>query len=444
MSIKISLKSTAVGLACISTLASTSSWADFIEDSRATLSMRNFYINSDFRTGEGASSKSEEWAQGFMLRFESGFTEGPVGFGVDALGLQGIKLDGGKGTHPGGSMIPDDSDGKGVSDWGRLGLTAKVRVAQTELRYGTLIPRLPILVATDARLLPQTFEGLHITSRDIENLTLHTGWIDKAVGRASSNRTGLAVVAPTAGNRESDGLFFAGGDYAVNESLTAQYYYSNLEDYYTQNFIGLQPLWKLGDKQTLKADLRYFRTRSEGANSSASGRAKGYSAGGYTQGNTGEIDNDTWLIALTYNVDAHTLVAGYQQVSGGSNFIQPNQGGLGEGALGAAMYIGTDRFVGQFNRAGERTQYAMYTYDFAGLGVPGLTSTVAYFSGDQINTAGGGHGKEWERDLVVDYVVQSGALKNVGFGWRNITYRGNVQRAQDENRLIISYSLPLF
>ena len=97
MSKKISIKSTAVGLACISTLASISSWADFIEDSRASLSMRNFYINSDFRTGEGASSKSEELAQGFMLRFESGFTEGPVGFGVDALGMQGIKLDGGKG-----------------------------------------------------------------------------------------------------------------------------------------------------------------------------------------------------------------------------------------------------------------------------------------------------------------------------------------------------------
>ena len=37
--------------------------------------------------------KAEEWAQGFLLRYESGFTEGPLGFGVDALGLLGVKLD---------------------------------------------------------------------------------------------------------------------------------------------------------------------------------------------------------------------------------------------------------------------------------------------------------------------------------------------------------------
>lgn len=440
---KLNANSVKVSLALTGMLAGADVMASFVEDSKATLGMRNFYINSDFRDGVGSSSKSEEWAQGLMLRFESGFTEGPVGFGVNALGLVGIKLDGGRGRHPGGSMIPDDTDGDGVGDWSRLGLTAKLRVSNTELRYGTLTPRLPILVATDARLLPQTFEGFHLISHELEGLTLHTGWIDKAVGRASTNRTGLAVVAPAAGNRESDGLFFAGADYALSESLNAQYYYSNLDDYYTQNFVGLQHLWPLADEQSLKADFRYFRTRSDGANSSASGRAAGYVAGGYTRDGSGEIDNDTWSFSLTYNHAAHTLTGGYQQVSGGSNFIQPNQGGLGEGAIGAAMYLATDRFVGQFNRAGERTSYALYSYDFSAVGIPGLTSTLAYYSGDSIKTPVGGGGKEWERDVLVDYVIQSGTLKNLGFGWRNITYRGNVQRDQDENRLIISYTIPL-
>jgi len=49
-------------------------------------------MNRDFRSGTG-QSKAEEWAQGFMLKMESGYTEGPIGFGVDAIGLLGVKLD---------------------------------------------------------------------------------------------------------------------------------------------------------------------------------------------------------------------------------------------------------------------------------------------------------------------------------------------------------------
>ena len=66
--------------------------ADFIEDSHATLQTQNIYLNRDFREGTG-QSKREEWSQGFLLNIESGFTEGTVGFGLDAMGMLGIKLD---------------------------------------------------------------------------------------------------------------------------------------------------------------------------------------------------------------------------------------------------------------------------------------------------------------------------------------------------------------
>src|SRR5690606_26167963 len=68
--------------------------AAFIEDTKAGLELRNFYMNRDFRhTPSGGKNKADEWAQGFLLRIESGYTEGTVGFGVDALGLLGVKLD---------------------------------------------------------------------------------------------------------------------------------------------------------------------------------------------------------------------------------------------------------------------------------------------------------------------------------------------------------------
>ena len=61
--------------------------AAFIEDGKASLELRNFYFNRDFRQDSATQAKAEEWAQGFLLRYESGFTEGTVGVGVDAIGL---------------------------------------------------------------------------------------------------------------------------------------------------------------------------------------------------------------------------------------------------------------------------------------------------------------------------------------------------------------------
>ena len=59
--------------------------ADFFSDSHATFETRNVYFNRDFRDGP-QQSKRDEWAQGLMLKFASGYTPGVVGFGVDMLG----------------------------------------------------------------------------------------------------------------------------------------------------------------------------------------------------------------------------------------------------------------------------------------------------------------------------------------------------------------------
>ena len=414
--------------------------ADFLNDSKANLNMRNFYFNNDNRDGAAAPSKTEEWGQAFMLNYQSGFTDGTVGFGLDAIGLLGLKLDSGAGRHVGGSMFPNDGD-KAADQWSRMGATAKMRFSKTELRYGTLQPKLPILVSNDGRLLPQTFEGGQVTSNEIDNLTLTAGQLEHATGRASSDRAGLAVAGAT---QESNKFSFAGGDYKLTKDLTAQYYYANLEDYYNQHFVGLLHVLPLDEYGSLKTDLRYFKTTSDGKNSTVAGRAGGYKMGGYSKDRSGEIDNDTWSAAFIYSLGGHAITAGYQSVSDDSNFAQLNQGGLvGKGEGGASLYLYTDRTIQTFIQAGERTAFAQYAYDFSALGVPGLKASVMYLKGDNIKTVSGNDASEWERDISLDYVIQSGALKNVGFGWRNGMARSDIARDQDQNRLIVSYTIPL-
>lgn len=417
---------------------STQAHADFLSDSKATLGMRNFYFNNDNRDGTAAPSKTEEWAQGFMLDFKSGYTDGTVGFGVDMLGLLGITLDSGKGRHLGSTMIPSDNDNRAVDEWSRLGVTGKVKISKTELRYGTLIPKLPILAANDGRVLPQTFQGGQITSSEFKDLTLIGGRIEHATGRGSTDQTGLAAVG---GTRESNQFDFAGGDWKVTKDLTAQYYYAHLENYYTQQFFGLLHTLALSDNQSLKTDLRYFKTDSSGENSSGT---SGYRISGFTENGDGEIDNRTWSAALIYTMGGHAVTAGYQSVSDGSNFTQLNQGSLADkGAGGSSLYLYTDRMIQNFTRAGERTSFGQYAYDFAALGVPGLKASIIYLSGDNIKTKSGDNQKEWERDTSLEYVLQSGALKGVGFGWRNGKSNSEAARDQDQNRVFVSYSISL-
>ncbi|MDN3236059.1 OprD family porin [Pseudomonas sp. WAC2] len=445
----------AVASACLSLYAfSSAQAAGFVEDSKATLSMRNFYINTDNRNGSAKPSKNEEWGQGFMLNYQSGYTQGTVGFGVDAVGMLGLRLDGGgrvgKSTaerQPSTSgSFPLDTDGSYENEFSSLGLTAKVKVSETELRYGTLSPKLPVVTINDGRLLPQTFQGGQIQSKEIKDLTFTAGQLSKTKTRGSSSSDNLSIAGANSATGENTNKFwYAGADYQLTKDLTLQYYYGNLEDFYKQHFLGLGHSIKLGEG-TFKTDLRYFNSKDDGANNNTSS----YYTSGYYGGNTlkGKVDNQLYSALFAYTIQGHTVAAGYQISNGNSDFPFINTGG------GATAYINTDAQIAKFNRAGEDTWQVRYSYDFAAVGMPGLTAGVVYLRGDNIDT-GRGDRSEWERDFTVTYVIPQGTFKGLGLSWKNASFRTGLPasaqnasgvpgaRDQDENRLIVSYSLPL-
>src|SRR5690606_15767767 len=155
------MKHTPIALAvAFGILAQQASAAGFIEDSKASLDLRNFYYDRNDKNTADNRSEANEWGQGFIRNFQSGFTEGTVGFGVDAIGLLGVRLDGGgngdaNNSRKPGQLFPTESNGKAVHDYSKAGVTAKAKVSKTELRVGTLLPKLPVVSYNDGRLLPQ-------------------------------------------------------------------------------------------------------------------------------------------------------------------------------------------------------------------------------------------------------------------------------------------------
>ncbi|WP_191830976.1 OprD family porin [Pseudomonas fluorescens] len=387
----------------------------FAEDAKVNLNLRNFYINRNFVDPANPQGKAEEWTQSFILDARSGFTQGIVGFGVDVLGLYSVKLDGGKGTT-GTHLLPVHDDGRPADDFGRLGVALKAKVSNTELKVGEWMPVLPILRSDDGRSLPQTFRGGQITSQEIAGLTLYGGQFRANSPRNDASMDDMSMNGKAAFT--SDRFNFAGGEYSFNDKRTLiGLWNAELKDIYNQQYINLVHSQPLGD-WTLGANLGYFIGKEDGAE------------------RAGELDNRTASALLSARYGSNTFYVGLQKVSGDDGWMRVN--GTSGGTLA------NDSYNSSFDNAKERSWQLRHDFNFAGVGIPGLTLMNRYISGDNVHTATVSDGKEWARESELAYVIQSGSLKNLSFKWRNSTMRRDYStNAFDENRLIISYPISI-
>jgi len=396
----------------------------FLEDTTAKIESRTVYFNRDFRDGHTSSdqgaSKREESAQGFILNLQSGYTEGTVGFGIDALGMVGFQLDSSPDRSNSGLLPSSGENPRGSKgQYAKMGLTAKVKVSDTVLKYGALLPDLPLLKYNDGRLLPTMFNGAMLTSKEVKDLTFMAARLDKYTARDSTDSQDIRVHCKNkryACNTTADHFDMYGIDYKINDRLTAQYHYAELEDIYRQHFIGLLGNQPLGDG-VLKADLRVIKSADSGAERASS------------------IDNRALSGMLSYGISGHTFSTGWQRMNGDNSMPYLD---------GSNPYLVNYVQVNDFAAAQERSWQLRYDYDFKAIGINGLSFLTRYVNGDHIKVPGSDQeGKEWERDSELKYVIQTGTFKDVSLRLRNATYRTNYEkfaRDVDETRLIVSYN----
>ncbi|MFB4394935.1 MULTISPECIES: OprD family porin [unclassified Pseudomonas] len=396
--------------------------ADFFDDRQVSLGLRNFYIDRDFKQSDAPKSRIGSWTQGFDFRAISGYTEGPVQFGLDVSAQYAYRLDGGGGRGP-DTIIPyDDSKGEQVRDYGRAALTAKIRYSKTELKIGEHRPTLPVAFYDDSRQLITTYHGFLVESKEIDKLTLTAGRFNEISSRESSNREKMYLFNGPDIQRRSDGLNFGGATYAFTPSLSATYFYGELEDIYQQQYLGGTYNADLGGGYGLKTDLRYFDNRKDG------------------KALYGDIDNSSYGVMTTLRKGAHAIGVGYQRMLGESTFPTLN----GYAPQPYLVNWSTIAFV----KPNESSWQLRYDLDFAPYGVPGLKLMTRYMRGTGIDRGNNAldENVESERNIVLGYVIQSGPLKGVGLEWRNIDVKtrygnGSASGADyKENRLITTYT----
>ncbi len=396
--------------------------ADFYEDGKANLTLRNFYYNHDLRDSRApAQSKIEEWAQGFIFRGQSGYTDTPVGLGLDVYAGLGLKLDSspdrsGSALLPGAykrAGAPRNADPRSHDEYSEATAAVKLKVSKTELKVGGLFPKIPLVYAGDSRLLPQFFEGAMLDINEIEHFSFSLGQMRQVNYREFSGAK--AIQTGNYLNVSSDRFNYLGGTWSPDGNLSVGVWAGRLEDVYQQvlytgsKFVDVGP-WRFG------GTLNYLDSRESG--SALAGKLDSRMTSG--------------LLSAAYGFQKITL--GYQDNAGDSALPFLHDTDL-PGVANAIQVL-------RFDRAGERSWQARYDVDFAGLGVPGLTAFTRYVRGDNF-VANGQEGKEWERNIDISYVIQSGALKNLGFRLRNVEIQGDVTGRRDENRAIFSYTYAL-
>ena len=398
-----------------------SAFADFLGDTHTSLELRNFYYNRDFRNEGASQSKRDEWAQGFILNVQSGFTDGRVGFGLDALGLLGVKLDSSP-DRTGSGLLAYDSQRNVEDAYAKFIPTAKARISRSELRMGGLNPVMPLLSSNNSRLLPQVFRGGMLVSKEFDALTFSALRLNAVKQRNSTDFEALTAFGykPV----KADHFTYLGVDYKAPPQLTLSYHIAELEDLYRTNFLGLKYEHAVGSG-TVLSDVRYF------------------SAGDSGDQGIGNVNNRTLSALLSFRQSGHTFGAGLQKAWGDTPFAMLN---------GTDTYLFGESLVSTFTAPREQVWIARYDFDFAAAGLPGLTLGLKYAKGQDIDPTlltstqaarlrqADEDGKEWERVTDITYTVQSGPLKNVTAQWRNSTNRSSYADSANENRLILRYT----
>lgn len=409
--------------------------------SGSSLQMQNRYVfeqldyrnGSSFRAtnGERGKTQARESGYGLMLNYQSGYTQGLIGVGLDAHAYGGINL----GTEADAARATPRyvaKDGLDLaSSFGRAGGALKLRVSSTELKIGEMRTKNPIFHSSDTRLLPETNRGWQITSADIPTLALQAGrftaWADR-----NSRKNGGDLLANYSG-ANADAFSFAGGAWNTpvkNWSLSS--YIGQYEDHWNTWYLGSFYKHELAPRQSLAFNFNLYRNRDTGA------------------ARAGQVNNTTFSLMTSYATGVHKFGLGYQKVNGDTPFDYVNRG---------SIWLENAMQLSDFNGANEASWQAKYDIDLATLVTPGLSAGVAYTRGSGVDYSrltsvyrnylgySGSQGKHWERDMLLRYTVQQGAAKGLALQLRYGVHRVNQAQGEaniDQIRLLAEMPVQLF
>ncbi|OTG86135.1 porin [Acinetobacter sp. ANC 4558] len=394
--------------------------SDFFKDANGSLTARNYYLDREF-TDFKAIPGAKDWAQGFILNLNSGYTEGPVGFGLDIIAMSSIKLHGSDKYLSTGLLPTDPITRQRTKTASEIGATGKIKYQKSELKFGTVQPWNPIVFSSPTRLLPQTYRGVLFDSKDIEKFDFIAGYIDQVNHRDSTNYEDMAIVGANGRFKVSktDSLSYIGTKYSYSPATQVGLYHGIIRDIYHQSAFTFKNNYKVAEDTKLLTDLRFWHSKDDGKSTS------------------GRIDNTLLTGNLGVGYKNHTLTFSTMQ----------NIGDTAHPYLtGGEVLLFIDGWSVDFLNPKEKVYGLRYDYDFKDY-LPGLRFMTRYTKGIDINLPhlGGNNLKEDSLDFDIQYILQTGQLKGLSLRARHMISDNNFHQSASfkpakETRINIDYT----
>ena len=406
----------------------------FIDGQSLSGSTRNWYAHEratraplwKYYKGDGTrhdTHSRDNWVQGTILNYSSGFTQGTVGFAVEAAGYNAIALQQGRAAIAGpNNRTLTHSDGDPVGQWSKMGLAnVKARVSNTTLTVGRQSVDTPMIAYIGNRALPSSFQGAFLHSAEFDNLSLDLGTFDRVSPRTEQSLSKFRSEYGATGV-ETDRASTAGVNYQPFKSLTTSLYATKVDDFWNQYYFGASHV--LGDNAVLAltTGLNYYKTVDEGSKK------------------MGEIDNDTYSLSFGLTHQAHTLTASWQQVNGNEYFDYLHETN--------GIYL-ANSLLSDFNGPNEKSLQIAYVLNMAPYGVPGLKFNLynargwgidgTHYRGTAYDVNGLDGETHYEWGIGTSYAVQSGPFKDTSIRATYTAHRASKAQADgslDEFRLV--------
>lgn len=402
----------------------------FVQDSHLELMFRNYADALDAKGGPHRHA----WIQAVMANFESGYTGGLIGFGVDASVYAALKLDGGAG---GGNMVHVAKGGGGSNQlgWAYPGVyDVKARISNTVIKYGLQIVDNPFMEPHDNRALPPTFLGATIVSNEFRNVMLEAGSFTKTDARGRST---LVDLTSQYGGTRIDRLTYAGGTWDYSPTGSVALYANQAENVWNQYYASVR--------------------QSYGAPSGVkwTGFGNVYSTHDTGDARQGKIDNNAYSLSLAAQHGPHELLLGFQQVLGDQYFDYLNETN--------GIFLVNSMDV-DYNAPHEKSLQLRYTFYGKDAGLPGFKAMVWGLTGWGADGSAGAandpthagiywkdgqpvQGRHHEFGFIPSYTIQSGRFKDTKITFIAMWHVGSAHYSDSTNqeyRLVVNLPVSVF
>ncbi len=366
----------------------------FLRDSVVSLEPRFYY-----RYLDNGSGLHEAFAGGGAMILTSGWWREALQIGIGGYTTQPLA----KGDDPGGTgLLRPDGDGIVVlgQAWAKLRLEpATVTLFRQEME-------LPFINGDDTRMIPNTFEAYRLDIKPSDIFRFGFAYVAREKSKTSAEFRPMSEVA---GLRGVDrGTSVAGFLFGATDATYLGAVSELTWDLLNIAYVEAGKTWQPWDEFELRGELQLIDQRSVGNEL------------------LGSFETQLYGASLTASYRSAVLSISLTSTNNGLKILR-QFGGVP--AFNSVM-------ISDFAGDGENSFRVGISYDFARIGLAGFKAFVNYAHGE---LAANQH--EDEIDATADYRIDHGPLKNF---WLRLRYGHNAlsnQRATDDFRVILNYTL---